>query len=145
MEGKEFKNEKVAAKEQFNLFNHQTKKDKFTQDVLDSKWETYLKSLDDHPNLKAALNKKPILNPDYSILLKIENIFQEELIREIKPQLVGWLRREMNNDSVELNTEIVQEEVQRIAYTEAEKLEEMVKKNEYLALLKQRFHLDFDN
>lgn len=145
MEGKEFNNEKVAAKEQFNLFNHQTRKDHFTQELLEAKWEIYLESLNDHPNLKTAINKKPFLNPDYSILLKIENLVQEELIRDIKPQLVGWLRRELNNDSVELNTEIVKEEVLRIAYTDAEKLEEMLKKNKYLALLKQKFHLDFDN
>jgi hypothetical protein len=46
---------------------------------------------------------------------------------------------------VEVVTEVVNEPAVRIIYTDADKLEEMLKKNAALALLKQKFNLDFDN
>lgn len=78
-------------------------------------------------------------------MLEIENHVQDELIREIKPQLVAWLRRELKNSTIDLFTELTQPDLQRMVYTDDEKFDEMLRKNSALAYLKQRFKLDFDS
>lgn len=137
--------EKVDAKEQHELYTRQDLTEPFTEEQLRLKWKEFLNTLDDRPNLKSTLSRDPELQPQNLLLLKIENQVQEELVKGIKPQLVSWLRRELRNSSIELETELVMEETTRFAYTDGEKLEEMLKKNPDLALLKQKFNLDFDN
>lgn len=137
--------EKVDAKEQHELYTRQDLAETFTEEQLRKKWKEFLNTLDDRPNLKSTLSRDPELQPQNLLLLKIENHVQEELVKGIKPQLVSWLRRELRNSSIELETELVMEENTKFAYTDGEKLEEMLKKNPDLALLKQKFNLDFDN
>ncbi len=61
----------------------------------------------------------------------------------IKPELVSWLRKELHNSKISLVTKIAQKKRGRIIYTDEEKYAEMLKKNPNLALLKQKFNLDF--
>ncbi len=135
----------MSQKEQFDLFNRVSQKEPFTENQLYAKWAELLETFNDRPNLKSTLNRKPVLNPDGSLLLKIDNMVQDELVKNNKPQLVAWLRKELRNTTIDLFTEVVREPVTRIIYTDTEKMEEMLKKNAALALLKERFHLDFDN
>lgn len=145
MNGEDVKDEKVSAREQHELYTRQDLSEAFTEEQLQLKWKEFLNTLDDRPNLKSTLSRDPLLKPQNLLLLKIENHVQEELVKGVKPQLVSWLRRELRNSSIELETELVMEETTRFAYTDGEKLEEMLKKNSDLALLKQKFNLDFDN
>jgi DNA polymerase III subunit gamma/tau len=86
-----------------------------------------------------------VLKDNNQIVINIQNRIQEELIKNNKPLIVSWLRKEFQNNSIDLKTELISEPEIRIIYTDAEKLEEMLRKNKHLALLKERFHLDFDN
>lgn len=127
------------------MFNKSVENEGFTQEMLYEKWSLLLEAQNDRPNLKATLNQQPILEENCMILLKINNRVQEELIRNHKPQLVAWLRKELRNANIDLSTEITLEPARRIIYTDDEKLEEMMRKNPELSLLKERFQLDFDN
>ncbi len=127
------------------MFNKSVENEGFTQEMLYEKWSLLLEAQNDRPNLKATLNQQPILEDNCMILLKINNRVQEELIRNHKPQLVAWLRKELRNANIDLTTEITLEPARRIIYTDDEKLEEMMRKNPELSLLKERFQLDFDN
>lgn len=135
----------MSAREQHQLFSRNQEEHPFTEEQLMQKWAEYLESLNDRPNLKASLNRQPMWTPDGKLVLKIDNLVQEELIRDEKPRLVAWLKRELRNGSLELNTVMVSEPARKMIYTDGEKLEEMVRKNPTLALLKQKFNLDFDN
>ncbi len=117
----------------------------FTAELLNEKWDQLLETLEDKPSLKSSLSRRPVVLENGTLLLQIDNTVQEEQIRAHNSQLVAWLRSELKNSAIELITEISQIEVQKIAYTDTEKLEEMLRKNRNLAILKQRFHLDFDD
>jgi len=145
LSGKEFSNNAVSVQDQFEMFNKSVENEGFTQEMLYEKWSLLLEAQNDRPNLKATLNQQPILEDNCMILLKINNRVQEELIRNHKPQLVAWLRKELRNANIDLTTEITLEPARRIIYTDDEKLEEMMRKNPELSLLKERFQLDFDN
>lgn len=136
--------EKLSTIEQHQLYTKQDLFEEFTLEQLNDRWKEYLTTLDDRPNMKSTLSRTPILKDDGTLLLMIDNHVQEELIRSIKPQLVSWLRRELKNSSIDLFIEINDTGTQKFAYTDGEKLEEMLKKNPDLAILKQRFNLDFE-
>ena len=142
--GTELNDSRVTAREQHLLFNQKQEDEPFTEEKLLEKWAEYLNSLNDRPNLKSSLNRKPLYSSDGRLVLKVENSLQEELIRDEKPRLVSWLKRELHNSNVEITTELVSEPARKMLYTDGEKLEEMLRKNASLALLQQKFNLDFD-
>lgn len=135
----------MTVQEQFEIFSKSTGNEEFTEELLYEKWAGLLETLNDRPNLKSTINQKPHLTKNNTILLMIDNTVQEELIRNNKPHLVAWLRRELRNSSVDLVAQFTREPARRIIYTDDEKFEEMIRKNPALSMLKEKFHLDFDN
>lgn len=131
------------AKEKLKYFSGEQLNEPFTKEQFEAKWAEYLTRLTDRPNLKASLSRTPEIVDGARLSLKINNSVQNEEINKIKPDLVSWLRKELRNTRIELITDIVAQEVEYKPYSETEKLNEMVKKNPNLALLKQRFNLDF--
>jgi len=110
---------------------------------LKLKWELFVKRLKGRPNLQSTLSRVPEIKDDYQLYLEIENTVQENLINSIKPELVSWLRRELKNSKINLALKITETVKGKIIYTDSEKYEELLKKNPNLALLKQKFKLDF--
>jgi hypothetical protein len=145
LSGKEVTENNISVQEQFEIFSKNKENEEFTEELLLKKWADLLETLNDRPNLKATINQIPQLTGNNTILLKIFNLVQEELIRNNKPHLVAWLRKELRNSTIDLVTEFTREPARRIIYTDDEKLEEMLRKNSALSLLKEKFHLDFDN
>jgi hypothetical protein len=77
--------------------------------------------------------------------LEIENSLQEDLISNIKPELLTWLRIELKNSLIQLNTVYAENSKGRVIYSDSEKFDELLKKNKTLGLLRQKFNLDFGN
>jgi hypothetical protein len=145
LSGKEITGNNISVQEQFEIFSRSKENEVFTEEMLLTKWAVLLETLSDRPNLKSTINRIPQLTDNNIISLKIDNLVQEELIRNNKPQLVAWLRKELRNSTIDLVTEFTNEPAKRIIYTDDEKFEEMIRKNSALSHLKELFHLDFDN
>lgn len=144
MNGGPVSGEKITTREQHELYTKQDQNEPYTAEQLQEKWMAYLSTLEDRPNLKTTLSRTPEIQPDGMLLLTIENHIQDELVKGIKPQLVSWLRRELKNSSIDLALRVAESDTRKFAYTDGEKFEEMLSKNPDLALLKQRFNLDFE-
>ena len=142
LQGK-FAEDQISAKEQHQIYNQADEKEDFTKEDLQEKWEQFTTRFEDRPNLKSTLSRIPEIEEDYKLLLEIENTVQENLINSIKPELVSWLRTELKNSKIQLITQIRETTKGKIIYTDSEKFDEMVKKNPQLAVLKQKFNLDF--
>lgn len=138
-----FEEETISAKEQHQIYTRATESEDFTTDDLKIKWEQFLVRLEERPNLRSTLSNVPEIKENYKLVLEIENRIQDDLISSIKPELVSYLRKELKNSKIELVTLITEKVKGRLIYTDAEKFDEMVKKNPNLALLKQTFKLDF--
>jgi hypothetical protein len=120
----------------------------FDTEKLRIKWNEYAeqiksKSMRMHIVLK---NKQPELQDDYKIFIKMDNSAQEEEFnKEIKPDLILFLRKELRNDKLELNTIIESsEDAPKRAYTDHDKFEMMSLKNPVLSKLKTDLNLDFE-
>ena len=117
--------------------------EEFTKKDLELKWKEFLTRLDDRPNLQSTLAQVPELKDNSELFLEIDNSIQNNLITSIKPELVSFLRRELRNSKIELIVEVAENIKNKIIYTDADKFDEMAKKNPSLVKLKQKFNLDF--
>jgi hypothetical protein len=142
LDGK-LEDKQLTAKEQHQMYSKNDEKEVFTNEELKLKWEVFLTRLNDRPNLQSTLSNLPELKEDYQLILEIENTVQEDLISTIKPELVSWLRKELKNSKIQLNTVITEKIKGRIIYSDAEKYDELLKENPSLALLRQKLNLDF--
>ncbi len=138
------KEEKVTLREQVASYTGKTMNEQFTKEQLHEKWFEFLQSVQHRPSLKAALSQEPELKQDGILEITVPNSLQQDMVREIKPQLVSWLRMELKNTDIDLDIRIDDSKQEKIIYTDADKFQEMVRKNPALALLKQRFNLDFE-
>jgi hypothetical protein len=138
-----FEKDELSAKKQHEIFTKEEEAENFTQEQFILKWNQFVSTLDDRPNLQSTLSRHPEFTPGYQFVLEIENTVQEDLINQVKTDLVSWLRRELKNSNIQVSTCITEKVKGRIIYTDAEKYDELLKKNPSLALLRQKFNLDF--
>lgn len=142
LQGK-FSEEKLTSKQLHEIFSKEDEKEEFTEEQLKLKWEAFVARLEDRPNLQSTLSTLPQLKENFLLELEIENTLQEDLISNIKPELLTWLRIELKNSLIQLNTVFAENSKGRVIYSDAEKFDELLKKNANLALLRQKFNLDF--
>lgn len=116
----------------------------FTKEQLEFKWREFMDMIPDRPNLIATLSVIPDIYEGNKLLLKIGNSVQEEEVRLVKPELLAFLKRELRNSGIELNTTIEKIESERTHFSDSEKLQVLIQKNPQLLELKQKFNLDFN-
>lgn len=144
LQGRQNEQSDISAKEQHQLFSANDEAEEFTKEQLEVQWKQFVSRLEDRPNLQSTLSTIPEIKDDFQLYLPIENTIQENLINGIKPELVSFLRKELKNSKIHLITEITEKTTGRIIYTDEERYKELLKKNPSLALLKQKFNLDFN-
>jgi hypothetical protein len=135
--------EEISAADQFQMHRKNEQSEPFTKEDMEKKWNTFLRRLDDRPNLKSTLSRLPELRDNWQLYLEIDNSIQNDIIISIKPELLTFLRKELKNTNIELVTKVTENIKNPIIYTDEDKFEEMAKKNASLRLLKQKFNLDF--
>lgn len=129
----------LTAYNEYDSFSEQ-----FSPEQLEVKWNEFLGLISDRPNLISTLSNIPELTEGNKLLLKIGNSVQEEDVRQIKPELMSFLRRELRNSGIELTTSIEKIESERTHFNDSEKLQMLMQKNPVLFDLKQKFNLDFN-
>lgn len=146
LNGKFQEEQKVEdAREVHKYYTEENLSNPFTQEQFETKWSELLRRYDDRPNLKSILSNTPQLQENYQLLLSVSSSTMDEEIKKIKPDVVSWLRKELQNTQLELITKIEVVQSVKTIYSDSEKLQAMIQKNPELALLRQRFNLDFGN
>lgn len=65
--------------------------------------------------------------------------------RKYMPELIGFFRRQLNNEIFDIKLKVVKKERKASALTDEQKLQQMIKKNANLATMKSKFNLDFNS
>ncbi len=107
------------------------------------KWNEFLTRYEDRPSIKATLSTIPKIQEDYTLILEIDNRIQEDLLMDVRPELVSFLRKELRNSNINFKTIVAEIIREKVIYSDIEKYQEMAGKNPSLALLKQKLNLDF--
>ena len=121
--------------------------DDFSFDLLMKKWKemiSHFKNLE-KSNLALNLNiNKPKLIGSNKIKIILSNSSQVELIEQEKINILTYLRNSLNNDLLELETQVKEIDKNDVPYTNSDKYKKMFEENENLAKLGARLGLDPD-
>ncbi len=107
-------------------------------------WKTLAATfMEDSQSLYVAMtNFEPAITPTGMIKVRVDNAIQENLIHERKAELLGYLRKELNNYAIQLETSIAETQRQQKAYLPKEKLDKFIKKNPDVEKLRKDLDLD---
>ncbi|PKQ60630.1 DNA polymerase III subunit gamma/tau [Labilibaculum filiforme] len=116
-----------------------------TQDKLEAKLKEYIiaKGKSDRIRLAITVNKPKIVGTD-RIVLMVSNPLQEDDVISVKNEVRNYLKKELNNSKIQIETEIIQVKTAKRMYTDSDRFNYLCEKNPALGLLKQKFSLDFE-
>lgn len=119
----------------------------FNADSLLRFWNTYAAKMKNEGKINIftiMTSYPPRLLPDNVIELDIENKLQEDLLQAEKVDLLNFLRTELKNFSIDLQTKLLEQTQKKRLYTSNEKYQHMLEKNPNLEEFRKRFNLDLD-
>ena len=121
----------------------------FSQGELLESWKTFVTGITDAPQLKSALSaREPLLADKWIVEYELDTELQyNRLTLELKPKLLGFLRRQFENDAIEINFSVSEQinHQSNVPYTDQERWNLLVTKFPSLAGLKSKFGLDFEH
>ncbi|GAB5557737.1 MAG: DNA polymerase III subunit gamma/tau [Schleiferiaceae bacterium] len=117
----------------------------FTLDDLIAKWTEFAEMHNDNKHIYNTLIKnKPVLINDTDLVLTLDNNTQEHYLSEIKTELLGHVRKGLQNYAISLQVEITAKEEVKSLYTPDEKYKHMSEVNPNIVDLKKRLDLDLE-
>ncbi|NLN96573.1 MAG: DNA polymerase III subunit gamma/tau [Bacteroidales bacterium] len=120
----------------------------FTAEELEKTWEVFARSVAaGSPNLHATLTQSTPRIADESnsiILFAIHSQLQQQEISNARPELIAFLKENLKNSQISIQTEMVEAVKEAIPYTSVEKYQKMNEKNPNLNNLKNKLSLELD-
>jgi DNA polymerase-3 subunit gamma/tau len=119
----------------------------FTQADLERIWEPMASSVSkDLANLYHSLIcRTPVLADDFKIVVTVDNKIQDADIFAKRPEILGYLRKELKNWGITLETIISDRPVEsRKPYTDQDKFDVMAAQNPAVKTLKSQLNLDIE-
>lgn len=118
----------------------------FTQEKLEKVWLYYTESIaGQYPNFYSILStRKPVLKENFLIYLQLDNKTQEITLKDRRADLLDFLRNELGNQSVQMESVVIETATQSKPYTPDEKFRSMVEKNPELKVLKEGLDLEIE-
>lgn len=131
----------------YNAYTAGTKiEDKqFNINQLKAVWEQYSERYKDEIHLYQTLTDQPITCNGTIVTIEVENSVQLDQIKSIKPEITGFLRRELDNSHIELDIREEKAQIEKLVYTSDQKMQKMMEKNPELAKLRNLFQLDINS
>jgi hypothetical protein len=131
-------NNGAVAEPESKLNNH------FTENELHSLWPVFIERYTDQVHLYNSLKNMPKLENDYLVVISVENSVLQEKTRLMKPEIIGYLRRELKNDFIDVRVDLEERDESEVKIiTDEQKLKAMMQKNPALVLFKNKFNLDY--
>jgi hypothetical protein len=124
--------------------NITTKSAPFSQEKLDEVWNNFAPKYKEEVFLYNTLQNSLTKLSDQLVKISVENSVQEDQIRSIKPEIIGFLHRNLDNETIDLEIELGRSTNENKAQTEDQKLQAMISKNPALFKMKSKFNLDIN-
>jgi len=121
-------------------------RDPFILEELQSQWDAFKSNLKeqgreaDHKSLSHPI----VLKSVETIQIEISNSFQKVAIDNLKQDLLGFLRSNLNNSFIDIEVVVKAVDEKKLIYTNKEKFEYLSEKYPNLKEFKRRLDLDTD-
>ena len=137
--------EEQVQKQEALLINSNSK---FSSHLLIEKWNKFaeIKKKEGKMGLHTTLTKSsPILKNDFNVDFHLDSEVQKMDLQKETPYLLEYLRKELNNGSIQIHLHVSEMENQKISQlTSRERFFQMAEKNPDLHLFKEEFDLDLE-
>lgn len=124
-----------------------TRPDKaFTFEDLQDVWRAFSKirqQQNDSASEQLILNREIVLNGT-TIHITLDNTLQVGYLTEVKPELLGYLRAELQNSQIQLEHTVTVQEVKKMIYSSQDKYNYLAEKNPALHELRKVLNLEVD-
>lgn len=124
-----------------------TRPDKqFTFEDLQEVWRAFSKirqQQNDSASEQLILNRD-ILLEGTTIHITLDNTLQVGYLTEVKPELLGYLRSELQNSQIQLEHQVTVQEVKKMIYSSQDKYNYLAEKNPALHELRRVLNLEVD-
>ena len=121
---------------------------KFSTQLLLEKWNEFadVKKKEGKMGLYTTLTRSsPILKNDFNVDFHLDSEVQKMDLKKETPYLLEYLRKELNNGSIQIHLHVSELENQKISqFTSRERFFQMAEKNPDLHLFKKEFDLDLE-
>ena len=134
-------NKKVEVEENFD--NHP--KDIFTEKKLQELWKEYAAKLHKKGEKSMAsivATDVPKLQDTFQITFTLPNKLMQDQFKKGRPKLLSFLRENLNNYGIDIQSKVIETIEKKFAYTPQEKYNKLKEKNPLLEKLRQTFELD---
>lgn len=118
----------------------------FTQEKLEKVWLYYTESIaGQYPNFYSILStRKPVLQENFIIQLRLDNRTQEITMKDRKADLLEFLRSELKNQKIQMESPVVETVTQSKPYTADEKFRAFGDKNPEIKVLREGLDLELE-
>ncbi|MDA3879932.1 MAG: hypothetical protein PF436_06035 [Prolixibacteraceae bacterium] len=121
-----------------------TQQDKpFTKVDVHQIWPQMAERYKEQVHLFKTLETLPNVNGNI-VIIEVENSVQQNKIKLIKPEIIGYLRRTLQNSKIDVQEVLNKSITEKKVLTDEQKLKMMMQKNPALMLFKNKFNLDFN-
>lgn len=118
----------------------------FRLDELQDAWATFARirrQQNDITSEQVVLNRELTLEGT-TIHLTLDNTLQVDFLTELKPELLTYLRKELQNSQIQIEHQVVIQEVKKMIYSSQDKFNFLAEKNPLLHELRKVLNLDVD-
>ncbi|MBO9637336.1 MAG: DNA polymerase III subunit gamma/tau [Siphonobacter aquaeclarae] len=117
----------------------------YTEEELHKAWHAFV----EQRRLGGSMSEVVMLDRAFSvekhvIQLGVDNPVQLELLNDLKTDLLTFLRTTLKNGQLQIHAFVLEQQVNRLPYTQSEKFSYMLEKNPAIQDLKNSLGLDFD-
>ena len=120
----------------------------FTEAELKNAWDEYAALLQSQGRLTihaALIKRKPEAGENFIVHFKVDSAAVEKDLNELKPDMLGVLRKKLSNYSLQVEIEVILgDESGHVPYTPSEKFKKLAEKNPMLNELKNQFDLEIE-
>jgi len=119
-------------------------KDFFDTEKLTIVWKQYIQLLlkQGEKSIASIVNAGVPREVNQSIIVELPNTLMEEQIMRHRHLLLGFIRKQLNNFSLDLKIVVNEKVARRFAYTPQEKFKKLLELNDHMALLRNTFDLE---
>lgn len=116
----------------------------FSDDDFFRSWYNFLKTLSDEKMVGFKNLNIPVRTTEYVFEVLVNNVMQENEAKKLLQEAVQFIRNELKNSSVTVNTKIAEENEMQRSLSPEQRYLEMVAKNPQLEQFRKMLSLEID-
>lgn len=120
--------------------------DTFTEAGFQAAWMNFAASVQEkQPNFFATLTARmPEISEGVKILLKVDNLVQEDEVNRRRGEILSFLRKQLNNRNIEMEVNVTTDPGEKRHISPEERYKKMAEKNPAITRLKNQLDLEID-